>query len=133
VNDHALAAMLAEQAGQLLLSIRDLGGDEGDRRSNEFLLAALAEHRPADSVLSEESVDDLARLASDRVWIIDPLDGTREYGEPPRDDWAVHVALTIAGAPVAGAVADAARRGAVHGRLGAAPPGRGHPWRVGLN
>ena len=105
MNDHDLAAMLAEQAGQLLLSIRDLGGDEGDRRSNEFLLAALAEHRPADSVLSEESVDDLARLASDRVWIIDPLDGTREYGEPPRDDWAVHVALTVAGVPVAGAVA----------------------------
>ena len=105
MNDHDLAAMLAEQAGQLLLSIRDLGGDEGDRRSNEFLLAALAEHRPADSVLSEESVDDLARLVSDRVWIIDPLDGTREYGEPPRNDWAVHVALTVAGVPVAGAVA----------------------------
>ena len=105
MNDHDLAAMLAEQAGQLLLSIRDLGGDEGDRRSNEFLLAALAEHRPADSVLSEDCVDDLARLASDRVWIIGPLDGTREYGEPPRDDWAVHVALTNAGVPVAGAVA----------------------------
>ena len=105
MNDHVVAATLAEEAGRLLLSIRDHGGAEGDRRSNEFLLAALAQRRPADAVLSEESVDDKSRLASDRVWIIDPLDGTREYGEPPRDDWAVHVALTIDGIPAAGAVA----------------------------
>lgn len=109
MDDHAVAAALAEEAGTLLLDIRasgvsDLKG-EGDRRSNELLLARLAELRPGDAVLSEESVDDPIRLTSDRVWIIDPLDGTREFGEPPRDDWAVHVALTTGGSPVAGAVA----------------------------
>lgn len=109
MDDHAVAAALTEEAGTLLLDIRasgvsDLKG-EGDRRSNELLLARLAELRPGDAVLSEESVDDPIRLTSDRVWIIDPLDGTREFGEPPRDDWAVHVALTTGGSPVAGAVA----------------------------
>ncbi len=104
-DDHAVAARLAEEAGRLLLAIRDQGGAEGDRQSNELLLARLAELRPGDAVLSEESVDDKARLDAERVWIIDPLDGTREYGEPPRDDWAVHVALTAGGRPVAGAVA----------------------------
>ena len=109
MNDHAVAAELAEEAGQLLLEIRASGvadlKAEGDRRSNELLLARLAELRPDDAVLSEESVDDPIRLERERVWIIDPLDGTREFGEPPRDDWAVHVALTVAGTPVAGAVA----------------------------
>lgn len=114
--DHALAAELAERAGALLLEIRrpleegeapDVQAirDDGDRRSNELLLAALAEQRPSDAVLSEESKDDPSRLDADRVWIIDPLDGTREFGEPPRGDWAVHVALVMAGRPVAGAVA----------------------------
>lgn len=105
MDDHAVAAMLADEAGALLLKIRDQGGAEGDRQANELLLRRLAEVRPDDAVLSEESVDDPIRLERSRVWIIDPLDGTREYGEPPRDDWAVHVALTIDGAPVAGAVA----------------------------
>ena len=99
-DDAALAAELAERAGRLLLEIRassGLAGKElgkrGDHDSNELLLAALAEARPDDAVLSEESVDSPARLSADRVWIIDPLDGTREYGMPGRDDWAVHVAL----------------------------------------
>jgi 3'(2'), 5'-bisphosphate nucleotidase len=105
LDDHAVSALLAEEAGRLLLDIRDQGGAEGDRQSNELLLARLAELRPGDGVLSEESVDDKERLHAARVWIIDPLDGTREYGEPPRDDWAVHVALTAAGTPIAGAVA----------------------------
>ncbi|MCU1372901.1 MAG: inositol monophosphatase [Actinomycetia bacterium] len=109
MNDHAVAATLAEEAGQLLLELRLRGGDdlkdEGDRRSNELLLARLAEVRPNDAVLSEESVDDKARLETSRVWIIDPVDGTREFSEPPRTDWAVHVALTKDGVPVAGAVA----------------------------
>jgi 3'(2'), 5'-bisphosphate nucleotidase len=99
--DAALAAELAEQAGGLLLRIRaaDTGPDPkalgraGDRESNEFLLARLAAARPGDAVLSEESADDPARLAARRVWIIDPLDGTREFTLPGRDDWAVHVAL----------------------------------------
>jgi 3'(2'), 5'-bisphosphate nucleotidase len=105
MNDHVVAATLAAEAGRLLTSIRHLGGAEGDRQANELLLRRLAELRPDDAVLSEESVDDKARLAATRVWIIDPLDGTREFGEPPRDDWAVHVALTECGTPVAGAVA----------------------------
>lgn len=99
-TDARLAARLAEQAGVLLLRLRaeeGLSGKElgarGDRESNELLLSELAAVRPGDAVLSEESTDDPARLSADRVWIIDPLDGTREYGLPGRDDWAVHVAL----------------------------------------
>jgi 3'(2'), 5'-bisphosphate nucleotidase len=98
-DDHALAADLAERAGRLLLDLRAKGGDPGvlkdagDRASHEFLIAELAKARPADAVLSEEGIDDKARLTADRVWIVDPLDGTREFGEPPRTDWAIHVAL----------------------------------------
>jgi 3'(2'), 5'-bisphosphate nucleotidase len=103
-DDHLLAVRLAEEAGRLLLEIRPEGGDAGDRRSNELLLRRLAELRPGDAVLSEEAEDDAARLRASRVWIIDPLDGTREYAEPPRSDWAVHVALAVDGLPVVGAV-----------------------------
>jgi 3'(2'), 5'-bisphosphate nucleotidase len=98
-DDHALAHDLAERAGRLLLDLRAQGGDPtalkdaGDRSSHEFLMAELAKARPADAVLSEEGLDDKARLTADRVWIVDPLDGTREFGEPGRTDWAVHVAL----------------------------------------
>lgn len=114
-DDHHLAALLATEAGQLLLDLRveliAAGApmfrlrDEGDRRSHEFLVDRLGEFAPGDAVLSEEGRDGADRLGADRVWILDPLDGTREYGEPPRDDWAVHVALVRAGVPVAGAVA----------------------------
>ena len=116
--DHADAARLAEEAGRLLLGIRtriDDGEaashvkDEGDLRSHELLMDRLHETHPDDAVLSEEGADDPVRLGADRVWIIDPLDGTREFGEPPRTDWAVHVALVIDGEPVAGAVALPAR------------------------
>ena len=98
-DDHALAHDLAERAGRLLLDLRAQGGDPdalknaGDRQSHEFLMAELAKARPDDAVLSEEGIDDKARLTADRVWIVDPLDGTREFGEPGRTDWAVHVAL----------------------------------------
>jgi 3'(2'), 5'-bisphosphate nucleotidase len=98
-DDGRLAAELAEQAGTLLLGLRAEGGDPGDLRkagdrlSHEFLVAELAARRPGDAVLSEEGRDDPARLAADRVWIVDPLDGTREFGEQGRTDWAVHVAL----------------------------------------
>ena len=105
MNDHEVAATLAEEAGRLLLDVRAGHAADGDRLSNELLLARLAELRPADAVLSEESVDDPVRLQRDRVWIIDPLDGTREYNEMPREDWAVHVALAVGGEPVVGAVA----------------------------
>ncbi|UGQ10987.1 3'(2'),5'-bisphosphate nucleotidase CysQ [Yinghuangia sp. ASG 101] len=106
MDDHTLAAAVAAQAGALLRKIRTPGGGkQGDQESNELLLRLLAHARPDDAILSEESADDPNRLLSDRVWIIDPLDGTREYGEPPRDDWAVHVALAVCGRPVVGAVA----------------------------
>ena len=114
-DDDRLAAELAEQAGKLLLDLRAEGGEPGDLRtagdrlSHEFLAAELAARRPGDAVLSEEGKDDRARLAADRVWIVDPLDGTREFGEPGRTDWAVHVALWERGALTAGAVALPAR------------------------
>lgn len=79
--------------------------DAGDLAAHDLLMALLAEHRPGDAVLSEEGKDDKARLTAERVWIIDPLDGTREFSEPPREDWAVHVALWQGGDLVAGAVA----------------------------
>ena len=115
--DHALAGELARRAGELLVELRARSAsdtdadrralkDEGDRQAHELLMTALAERIAAgDAVLSEEGVDDPVRLGARRVWIVDPLDGTREFGEVPRTDWAVHVALAIDGAPVAGAVA----------------------------
>jgi len=112
-DDHALARALAEEAGRRLTGLRAQGGDPdvlrkaGDRLSHEFLTAELADRRPGDVVLSEEGADNPARLTAGRVWIVDPLDGTREFGEPGRTDWAVHVALweRSAGDLTAGAVA----------------------------
>ncbi|WP_280336264.1 3'(2'),5'-bisphosphate nucleotidase CysQ [Nocardia wallacei] len=113
MDDHYLAAALAQEAGELLLAIRAEGGAVGDRRSNTLLLDRLRQERPDDAVLSEESPDDAVRVGRSRVWIVDPLDGTREYGQPPRDDWAVHVALAVDGVPEAGAVALPAQGGLV--------------------
>ncbi|BBY37487.1 3'-phosphoadenosine 5'-phosphate phosphatase [Mycobacterium mantenii] len=100
-SDAALAADLAAEAGELLLKVRDeVGfgypwalGDAGDSLANALILRRLQAERPDDAVLSEEAYDDLSRLQHDRVWIIDPLDGTREFSTPGRDDWAVHIAL----------------------------------------
>lgn len=99
-SDARLAAHLADRSGALLLDLRARSGltgkplgARGDAESDALLLRLLADHRPGDAVLSEESADSPARLSADRVWIIDPLDGTREYGMPGRTDWAVHVAL----------------------------------------
>jgi 3'(2'), 5'-bisphosphate nucleotidase len=109
--DDDLARDLAAEAGRRLLALRAQGGspDElrkaGDRRSHEFLAGEFARLRPADAVLSEEGRDDPARLTAGRVWIVDPLDGTREFGEAGRSDWAVHIALWDHGALTAGAVA----------------------------
>jgi 3'(2'), 5'-bisphosphate nucleotidase len=110
MNDAELAASIAKGAGAILLRLRDTNlfsgnplGAAGDALAHRFIAAALKEHRPEDPVLSEESADSPARLGSERVWIVDPLDGTREYSEG-RDDWAVHVALAISGVPNAGAV-----------------------------
>jgi 3'(2'), 5'-bisphosphate nucleotidase len=114
LDDHALAAWLATTAGTTLLEVRQEGltgrdlKDAGDRAAQDVLARLLAEHRPDDAVLSEEAADDKARLTAHRVWIIDPLDGTREFSEPPRDDWAVHVALWQDGELTAGAVAQPA-------------------------
>jgi 3'(2'), 5'-bisphosphate nucleotidase len=112
-DDHALAARAATDVGRLLVRIRGSGesaeggalGDRGDAAAHFALVELLAAARPADPVLSEEGDDDGGRLGSERVWIVDPLDGTREFGEAGRVDWAVHVALVVGGEPVAGAVA----------------------------
>lgn len=117
MTDHELAATLATDAGRLLLTVREELSQAteaerktvGDKRSHENLIAALATERPDDAVLSEEGADDAVRLQAERVWIVDPLDGTREFSELDRDDWAVHVALWQAGEVVAGAVAMPAR------------------------
>jgi 3'(2'), 5'-bisphosphate nucleotidase len=109
--DTALARHIAETAGAVLLSLQRSGlftgkamGKAGDRTANAFIMEALKANRPDDSILSEEEKDDVSRLAARRVWIVDPLDGTREYGEA-RTDWAVHIALAIDGRAAIGAVA----------------------------
>lgn len=113
-KDHLEAAHLAGEAGRLLVRLRtgigetmtaDEARNRGDAESHEFLAQEISRLHPEDGLLSEEGKDDLRRLARDRVWIIDPLDGTREFGEPPRDDWAVHVALAHRGRAIVGAVA----------------------------
>lgn len=111
LSDAELAAHLAEVAGRLLIEVRQSGvlslkalGQAGDATANQFLCHALTEQRPDDGLLSEESKDTEERLSKRRVWIVDPVDGTREYGEA-RTDWAVHVALAIDGKPAIGAVA----------------------------
>lgn len=111
MTDAELAAHLAQAAGKILLDVRASGllslkalGKAGDATANQFLCHALREQRPDDGLLSEEEKDNADRLSQSRVWIIDPVDGTREYGEE-RTDWAVHVALAIDGKPEIGAVA----------------------------
>jgi 3'(2'), 5'-bisphosphate nucleotidase len=111
LSDHDLAASLAHAAGKLLLDLRSSSlfegkalGRAGDRVANALIMAALKEHRPQDAVLSEEEANDVARCSQSRVWVVDPLDGTREYSEG-RSDWAVHIALSIEGRPALGVVA----------------------------
>lgn len=115
LDDHQLAAAIASQTGRLLVPMRrqlvERGTDHwslkdaGDRAAHEFIVKTLAGARPEDAVLSEEGADRRERLSAERVWIVDPLDGTREFAEPPRIDWAVHIALVTNGVPIAGAVA----------------------------
>lgn len=111
ISDAELAAQLAATAGRILLQVRDCGlvtdaalGKAGDQTANQFLCHALRQQRPEDGLLSEEEKDSAERLSHSRVWIIDPVDGTREYGEA-RADWAVHVGLAIDGVASIGAVA----------------------------
>jgi len=132
VGDEDLAARLAQGAGRLLLALRETSCLEGralgavaDQVANAFILTALRQWRPDDCILSEESPDDPERLSHLRLWIIDPLDGTREYVEG-RSDWAVHVALAVQGKPAAGAVAVPAldrlyRSDRVEARIGSRP------------
>ncbi len=139
-DDGQLSCQLAAAAGRLLLDLRARGGEPGalraagDRQSHEFLMDELARLRPGDAVLSEEGSDDLARLAARRVWIVDPLDGTREFGEPDRSDWAVHVALWADGDLTAGAVALPAEATALSTdappTARASPAGSGQPLRL---
>lgn len=113
-DDHALAHRLAEETGHILVELRERKvaegvshwdlKDAGDLAAHRFIMEVLASERPDDAVLSEEGADNRHRLDAHRTWIIDPLDGTREYAEPPRPDWAVHIALVIDHRPVAGAV-----------------------------
>ncbi|TFV60646.1 3'(2'),5'-bisphosphate nucleotidase CysQ [Mycobacterium sp. PS03-16] len=145
-SDAQLAAEVAAEAGELLLAIReeldhlhpyDLG-DAGDKRANVLILDRLREHRPDDAVLSEEAVDDPARVDADRVWIVDPVDGTREYSLPPRPDWAVHIALwqRSGGPDGVGGLTDAAvalpARGEVYrtDTVTPPPPRAGGPIRI---
>lgn len=109
--DTALAERLATRAGEILIDIQKNSGlagkalgDKGDQAANTFLMQELRRARPHDAILSEEEKDSAARLSFDRVWIVDPLDGTREYSEA-RSDWAVHVALAVGGVATLGAVA----------------------------
>lgn len=106
-EDAALAEELATAAGDLLLRLRANEPDRlaADGHSDRLVLAELARRRPSDAVLSEESPDDRARLGARRVWIVDPLDGTKEYRSPGRTDWAVHVALWQDGRLTAATVA----------------------------
>jgi len=113
-DDHHVAGLLAQEAGAVLLAVRHEGlaagwptwrlQDEGDRRAHDHLVGRLAELRPDDAVLSEEGGDDGSRLGAERTWIVDPLDGTRDFGRPGSTEWAVHVALVVDGWPVAAAV-----------------------------
>lgn len=111
MTDAQLAAHLAEIAGRILIEVRASGmfegkalGAAGDATANEFLCHAIRAARPEDGLLSEEEKDGTERLGKERVWIVDPVDGTREYGEQ-RADWAVHVGLSIGGEAKVGAVA----------------------------
>jgi 3'(2'), 5'-bisphosphate nucleotidase len=145
MNDHELAARLATRAGELLLDVRADFADAspadrkaaGDKQSHDFLMAELATQRPGDAVLSEEASDedraDPARLSAERVWIVDPLDGTREFSELGRDDWAVHVALWSAGELVAGAVALPAQNTTLSTPEVAAPRSFDGPPRIVLS
>ena len=111
LTDSQLAVQLALGAGEIALALQAEGrlqgralGDAGDRAAHEFLMPAIRQHRPTDGILSEEGKDSDARLSHSRVWIIDPVDGTREFAEG-RSDWAIHIGLAVDGVAHAGAVA----------------------------
>ncbi len=131
MTDGDLAAHLADVAGKILIQVRESGmfegkslGKAGDQTANQFLVHALRQQRGGDGLLSEEEKDNAERLSKERVWIVDPVDGTREYGEA-RSDWAVHVGMAVHGVPTLGAVAlpgaDLVLRSDQPGEIPAAP------------
>jgi 3'(2'), 5'-bisphosphate nucleotidase len=130
LTDAALAAEVAADAGELLLAVREeIGfydpydlGDAGDKRANTLILDRLQLDRPGDAVLSEEAVDDVSRVHAERVWIVDPVDGTHEYSLPGRDDWAVHVALWQRGGGITDAAVALPARGEVYRTDTVTPP-----------
>ncbi|OCC23931.1 3'(2'),5'-bisphosphate nucleotidase CysQ [Croceicoccus estronivorus] len=135
-GDAELAARLAHAAGRILIEVRESGliggkalGKAGDVTANQFLINALRQQRPEDGLLSEESKDTDERLSKSRVWIIDPVDGTREYGEE-RTDWAVHIALAVDGVPTIGAVALPGLNLVLRSDRPTALPPEGHPLRM---
>lgn len=139
--DLAIAAQLAAFAGERLLEVRASWtgdprglGKAGDLAAQDVLASGLATVRPGDAILSEEAGDDPARLSADRVWIVDPLDGTREYSEG-RDDWAVHVALweRFAGDLTVGAVALPGRGIVLTSDGEPAPPRQSGEWRIAVS
>lgn len=138
-SDEELARYLAEAAGGLLVRLRETWGEPeqlrsmGDRESHTWLMEQLAVLCPGDAVLSEEGADDPARLAAERLWIVDPLDGTREYGELDRTDWAVHVALWERGELSCGAVALPARGVVYSSGTPVAFPERSGPIRLAVS
>ncbi len=102
--DRQLALDVSEKAAQNLLRIRREGflkgesgralSDVGDRISEEIIRSMIESERPDDAILSEEQMtEDQRRFYAERVWIIDPLDGSREFGTEANADWAIHVAL----------------------------------------
>src|SRR4051812_39736530 len=141
LSDVAVAGRAASAAADVLLELRSRGtvtgralGDAGDAAAQRAILAALRADRPDDVVFSEEAVDDLRRLQAPRVWIVDPLDGTREYGEPGRHDWAVHVALWSGGDLTAAAVAlPALGEVLLTDPAPLLPATEGHPVRVAVS
>ena len=138
-DDVSVALAAAEAAGRELLAIRSgpatgrEAGAIGDRRSHSLLVSILGEAFPADAILSEESADDPRRLDSERVWIIDPLDGTREFGEPGRTDWAVHVALVAGGRLTVGIVALPASGSTFTSASPPSLPPRAGPMRIAVS
>ncbi len=140
LTDAALAAEVAVDAGRLLLAVREeVGfddpyelGDAGDKRANVLILDRLQRDRPDDAVLSEEAVDDLSRVHADRVWIVDPVDGTREFSWPGRTDWAVHVALWQRSGGITDAAVALPARGEVYrtDTVASPPPRREGPIRI---
>jgi 3'(2'), 5'-bisphosphate nucleotidase len=109
IDDARLARSCADAAARELIQLRAAAGENlrerGDALAHQVIMEQLLAAQPGDAVLSEEATDDAARLTADRVWIVDPLDGTREFAEPRRVDWAVHVALWVRGRLAAAAVA----------------------------